>query len=280
MNRFILLLTIAFIACNKDDNSTTNSKYINVVYDYQPAPGQFINTSIGTEAAAQAIIGNINNVLTLGAYGGYIVFGFDHSIVNKTGADFAIYANTINTLSEPGIVMVSQDVNGNGEPDDTWYELAGSEYHAATTIKSYRITYYNPGTNTNIPWKDNQGGSGAVAMNSYHTQLYYPRFATNQDSISFTGTKLANTSRDSSGVLINGAFAWGYADNYSYTAPDDYRNNNYNSLDISNAVNSSGEKVTLKAVDFIKVYTAQNSPGSSEIGEISTEIRGAVDLNM
>ena len=26
--------------------------------------------------------------------------------------------------AEPGIVFVSKDVNGNGEPDDEWYELA------------------------------------------------------------------------------------------------------------------------------------------------------------
>ena len=40
--------------------------------------------------------------------------------------------------------MVSVDVNGNGLPDDEWYELAGSEYQKPSTIKNYEITYYRP----------------------------------------------------------------------------------------------------------------------------------------
>ena len=38
--------------------------------------------------------------------------------------------------SEPGIVLVSKDTNGNGLADDEWYELAGSEYNSPATTKN------------------------------------------------------------------------------------------------------------------------------------------------
>ena len=40
---------------------------------------------------------------------------------------FAIQGNAFDSSNEPGIVWVMQDVNGNGLPDDEWYELRGSE---------------------------------------------------------------------------------------------------------------------------------------------------------
>ena len=57
--------------------------------------------------------------------------GFDHSIANGEGADIVVKGNMHEGSSEAGIVWVSQDTNGNGQPDDEWYELRGSEYDAA-----------------------------------------------------------------------------------------------------------------------------------------------------
>lgn len=259
----ILLLA----ACKKDDTTAVKSKYISKVFEYKPAPGQFVNTSIGDSAAAQKLVGNTENVLTLGAYGGYVVFGFDHGV-----SVFGIYSNSIETLSEPGIVMVSQDVNGNGLPDDTWYTLKGDQY--ASAVKNYTITYYNPGGTADVKWKDNQGDSGTVAINAYHTQAYYPAFISAQDSVSFTGIKLPSTLKDSAGLYINTGFAYGYADNWT----SDYGTNGYNSFDIADVVDDNGNKVTLPSINFVKVYTGQNSKGNATIGEISTEIRGAIDL--
>lgn len=288
MKKIILpaLILLLFNACKKDDepSTETGNRYISKIYDYQPAPGQFINEDgLGTMAGAQALTGNKNNLVSLGGYGGYIVFGFDHSIVNSEGYDIAIYGNAIggtNEWSEPGIVLVSQDKNSNGLPDDDWYELAGSQYDSASSIKNYSITYYNPKATANVTWKDNQGNTGAVLNNASHNHAYYPAFAANQDSITFRGTLLRSTFglRDGSGIYINAAFAWGYSDNYS--TQDNYPDNHYNSFDISWAVDATGNKVTLPAVDFVKVYTAQNSPGSNAMGEVSTEIGGAADLHI
>lgn len=280
-----------FTGCNKDNGirpaigsigvapiipvTATSSKFISKVFDYQPAPAQFINeANVGSPEAAQAIVGGISKLVSLGSFGGFIVFGFDHSIVNKAGADVAIYGNPLPGWSEPGTVMVSQDNNGNGQPDDEWYELAGSEYNAPTTIKNYRITYYNPKGTLDVPWKDNQGKSGVVPINRWHTHNYYPLFAANQDSVSFTGTRVRSTFASGTSA----ALSWGYADNLS--TGDDYAKNGFNSFDIDWAVDKNGKQVVLNTIDFVKVYTAQNDPGNASFGEISTEVRGAEDLSM
>ena len=111
----------------------------NKVYEFIPAPGQFVNETntagyTGTESTQEAAIAYAENRLattsyvSLGGWGGYIVVGFDHSIENKGGYDFSIIGNAFEGSSEPGIVWVMQDVNGNQLPDDEWYELKGSEY--------------------------------------------------------------------------------------------------------------------------------------------------------
>ena len=259
----------------------TSSALISTVYSYLPAAGQFINsTGIGTTAAAQALVNSTTNMVSLGGFGGYIVFGFDHSVVNSSGVDIGVYGNPLGPTyqwSEPGIVMVSQDTNNNGIPDDTWYELAGSEYSSAATIKNYSITYYNPhAVGTSVAWKDNQGATGYVVANSYHTtNNYYPTFAANQDSITFTGTKVANTLVGGT-IITNTAYSWGYSDSYA----TDFTTYGYNTFDISWAVNSAGTPVSLTYVDFVKVYTAQNCNAGTQLGEISTEVKGARDIHI
>ncbi|WP_199119054.1 PKD domain-containing protein [Pedobacter sp. ASV28] len=261
------------------DAGANSSKYISKVFEYFPAPGQHINqATLGSPEQAQKLVGGIANLVSLGGYGGYIIFGFDHSVVNQTGYDLAIYGNPSGApyhFAEPGIVMVSQDKNGNGLPDDEWYELAGSEYEKATTIKNYEITYTNPKAFVDVPWTDNQGNSG-VLKNLSKNKNHYPLFVANQDKITFKGTLLPST-LSTTGLVLNNPFEWGYTD--SYSVGDDYAKNLYNSFDISWAVDKNGKKVSLKTVDFVKVYTAQNV-NAGILGEISTDIKGAADLNI
>jgi hypothetical protein len=260
------------------DNS---SRFISKIFDFLPAPGQFVNEGIATIGAAEKLIGGTNSLLHLGAYGGYVVFGFDHSIKNAEGMDLAIYGNPLAPpleWSEPGIVMVSMDRNNNGLPDDPWFELASSEYNQPETKKNYQVTYYNPKDTQDVPWKDNLGNTGAVEINRYHNHQYYPLFAPNQDSITFRGTCLKNTFGMVGSIYVNTGFNWGYADNYS--AGDNYKEKGYNSFNIDWAVDASGRKVSLPAIDFVKVYTGQNDKGNTVLGEVSCEIRGAADLHM
>lgn len=263
------------------------TKYITQVFEYKPAPGQFINTlpayatadnaaAMATKAAT-ALVGKTNGLVCLGAFGGYIVVGFDHTIANVASAkDFKVYGNAFTDWSEAGIVMVSKDVNGNGLPDDTWYELAGSEYSNVATIKNYSITYTKPSPlNADVPWSDNQGNSGLVKRNMYHTQAsYYPQWQ--GSSITFTGTRIRPNAYDSDPTAteywLAPAYGWGYADNVANSDPNA-------SFDIAWAVNSSGTPVSLTGIDFIKIYTA-TIQDAGWLGEVSTEVAGIEDLNI
>ncbi|GAA4206624.1 hypothetical protein GCM10022289_27870 [Pedobacter jeongneungensis] len=263
---------------------TPNStKFITTVFEYLPAPGQFINESLGSLAGAQKIIGDVSQtgLVSLGGFGGYIIFGFDHSVVNNTGADLAIYGNPIGGTTpwaEPGIVMVSQDVNGNGKPDDEWYELAGSEYNNPLTIKNYEITYTNPKGFANVSWMDNQGNSGTYDVNNFHKHNFYPEFAPDQEKLTLKGTLLPSTWGKNGSIFINNAFSLGYTD--SWSIDDDYATKRYNSFDLDWAVDKTGKKIALNTIDFVKVYTGQREKGNTLLGEISTEVKGAMDLGI
>lgn len=219
-------------------------------------------------------------MITLGGFGGYVIFGFDHTVMNKANNDFIVLGNAFPNSAEPGIIMVSSDTNGNGIPDDEWFEIAGSEHHKPTTIKGYQITYYKPQVepaNPNEPhyiqWKDNQGQSGYLAKNQFHRQTYYPLWK--GDSITLTGTFLQSHIYDQSGegtYWILPSYDWGYADNWG-------NNDDKAQIDIDWAVDKNGNSVKLTGIDFVKVYTSNRAEGGW-LGEVSTEVSGFKDLNL
>ena len=276
-------VTIAVSADVPDDHpGQTNSRYIQAVDEYVPAPGQFVNTlpeataddtpQTMAQKCTERLAGGAGQLVTLGAYGGYITFHFDHSVVNVQGErDFAVWGNAYVGNSEPGIVMVSVDKNGNGLPDDEWYELRGSEYENPQTIHNYEVTYtYQP--MQSVPWADNQGQEGVIARNSYHEQEYFPLWLTGQQTLTFRGARLPDNATLNNGVYTLATFDYGYADNYPNS------NREGCSFDISWAVNDSGQPVSLTHIDFIRVYNAMNQV-CGWIGETSTEISGAEDLH-
>lgn len=285
------------------------SPYIARVYEYCPAPGQFVNEMPRYEEgdsyaailqkAEESISGTNDVMITLGGYGGYVTFGFDHTVMNIPGEkDFRIWGNCFYELlqpdrkggsAEPGIVMVSYDANCNGVPDDEWYELAGSEYDSAETLHDYAITYYPPDPDRQIVadednslddvyyirWEDNRGGSGHISKNIFHNQDYYPRWI-NAESMRFTGSLLAANAEDISGCgtyYVLYSYPWGYVDNHPNEFPD------LNSFDISRAVDSRGNPVNLPGADFIRVYTGVNQY-CGWLGETSTELSRAQDLHI
>lgn len=286
------------------------SPYLARVYQYRPAPGQFVNAMPiyeegDTETkmckkAEQDLSGKNDVMVSLGAYGGYITFGFDHTVINVKGEkDFAIFGNSFYELTdsgkkggsaEPGIVLVAYDRNMNGKPDeDEWYELAGSEYYKPTTIKRYEITYHRPDPDKKpmpditgslsdteyIPWRDNQGETGFVAKNDFHKQDYYPKWI-KADELTFKGTLLPKNAIDISGFgsyWILYSYDWGYVDNHPNELTDQ------SSFDIGWAVDKNGNPIHLPGVDFIRVYTGVNQY-CGQLGETSTEITRAQDLHI
>ena len=126
-----------------------NHPWLTRVYQYRPAPGQFINTMpvarVGepvdsvlsrcqasicgrVDTITQTIHGELvtridtvwaASMISLGGYGGYVIVGFDHPVVNMHTYDFEIQGNAFVSereshggSSEPGIVMVGVDTDG------------------------------------------------------------------------------------------------------------------------------------------------------------------------
>ncbi|WP_374172696.1 cell surface protein [Flavobacterium tructae] len=292
--------------------------YISKVFEFKPAPGQFVNDlPIANDGdTPERILSRANTYLakkngdlvSLGAFGGYVVFGFDHTIVNVKGKrDFRILGNAFwaeanpnpnSTMrggsSEAGVIMVAYDTNKNGLPDDQWYEIEGGGHKMPKTIQNYEITYYRPDPNK-IPvsggttgtvgfvdmeyifWKDNQGKSGYLVQNNAynHSLDYWPKWLKDQPSITYKGTRLPDNAVDESGTgsyFVQYAFLYGYADN----APN---NDDDSGIDINWAVDEKGNKVILPGIDFVKVYNGLNQQ-AGWLGETSTEIMGATDLHL
>lgn len=278
------------IVVNKE--SKPYSAKIAKVFDFLPSYGQFVNVLPKYEVGDTQEIMNKkvedklkkDEMISLGGFGGYVVFGFDHTIVNVPGKrDFKILGNAFKNNSEPGIIMVAYDKNKNGKPDeDEWYEIAGSEHKNAETIHNYAITFYKPSAELDakegnfdeyVKYKNNQGKEGYKPKNTYHTQSYYPLWI-NESSITFKGTKLPNNAKDTSGKGTNWMlpeFEFGYVDNH----PNDHLESTF---DIAWAVDNKGNKVELPGIDFIKVYTGMDQE-AGWFGETSTEVSGASDLH-
>ena len=311
------------------------------VYEYRPAPGQFINTlpiaRVGepedsvlsrchasicgridtiTQTYHGEIITTIDTVwaqsmISLGGYGGYVIVGFDHPVVNMHGYDFEILGNAFVSeqvssggSSEPGIVMVGVDVDGDGVPSDgdKWYELAGSEYNHPQTQHDYTITYYRPdegkprtpslvdphlNDTTYIRWTSNDVNpdsvSGYMSRNTSQNQPYWPLWLQDEETMTFSGTKLRCNAVDLGGNDGNSYYVlyfydWGYVDNlpnYSELMPEALHNPGFK---IDWAVDEQGRHVNLTHIDFIKVYNAMNQY-CGWTGETSTEVAGGIDYH-
>lgn len=284
------------------------SPYISKVYEFQPAPGQFVNTlpewtpGMGVEdirvEAERSLAGSARpGMVCLGAFGGYVVFGFDHPLVNLSGEyDLKIYGNAIISdkgrrggSCEPGTVWVSVDENSNGIPDDRWYQLAGSEYSNPSTIHNFSIVYHRPSPDHQavpsstdrsirdteyILWESDSPArpSGYIQANTFHRQNYWPEWI-DSDKLEFAGTLLPDNAIDTNGkgtswTLL--AFGEGYVDNLP-DAED-------SGLKLDWAVDEEGRHVDLQAVDFIKVQSAMLQ-NCGWLGETSTEVCGAEDLH-
>ena len=296
MKKILMILalmgTLTAEAQQKRDKSSYNA-YIEAVDEYMPAPGQFINIMPEYEAGDTkekmaekcATILKANStgdkdnhgLVALGAYGGYITLHFDHSIANVegsadlkiTGNAFAEAGNDKGGSSEPGIIMVSKDINHNWLPDDPWYELSGSaDVDSVGKVDyNYEITYTRKPMES-IPWTDSQGQSGVIARNQYHSQEYFPLWI-DDAQLQFRGTLLPKSGVKSKTGFIQLFYRCGYVDN----RPDDTL------FDIANAVDANRQPVYLDFIDFVRIYCATNQ-GYPMIGETSTEVEIVEDAHL
>ena len=337
--RNILLVTVAVLTAL---TTWGNHPWLTSVYKYRPAPGQFINTlpvarvgepedSVLARCRA-SICGYVDtttttfhgqtitridtvwaeSMISLGGYGGYVIVGFDHPVVNMHTWDFEILGNAFTSelesqggSSEPGIVMVGVDVDGDGVPSDgdKWYELAGSDYNHPMTQHDYTITYYRPdegkqrtpshvnpflNDTTYIRWTSNDvnpdSTSGYMSSNTYHNQPYWPLWLQQEETLTFSGAKLRCNAvnqggNDGNDYFVQYFFDWGYADNLPNN-PDRLPGvDGFNpGFKIDWAVDDQGRHVNLSHIDFIMVYNAVNQY-CGWLGESSTEVAGGIDFH-
>jgi hypothetical protein len=249
-----------------------------VCVEFSPAPGQFVGVGNGfsnpvisglsskTEADVKTLVQGYMNgdtpfnnasadgkVFSLGGWGGYYTVYFDHSVVNSAGMDIEISGNFhVAGMVEPGVVWVSQDLNGDGIPNEIWYRLKGSQ---STAKPRYAITYFKPSSKANAFWIDSNGNSSGFP--------YYPN---GNDGFPYHVTGSAGTFVTFTGVLLDGGGLNGYVDAGA------------TQFDIADAVDEKGEAVNLEYIDFVKTQTGLNQSGGG-LGEYSTEAGIPKDLH-
>jgi formylglycine-generating enzyme required for sulfatase activity len=169
---------------------------------------------------------------SLGAFAGYAVFGFDHSIENKTGPDIICMGNAFGSWEELGVMWVSKDENHNGLPDDTWYELLGAQGNDVR--RRLALTMYRPSANSPFYVERNFSPLPGGMFSSIGSS-FYPLWAPGS-SVTFIGT------------APNGSSGPGYVDTMG---PPDF--------DINNAVHVDGSPANLDYIDFVKIQACSGT---------------------
>ncbi len=277
--------------------SSASSMFSTQVFSYIPAPGQFVGESEELQAAdEQAAIAwaqktlEKRNYVSLGSFGGFMVVGFDHSVGGQGAEyDFAIEGNSFiakhGASNEPGIVWVMQDVNGNGLPDDEWYQLKGSEFDNDGYNPSLSVTYYRPEAPASpVEWSASDGARGSIDyMSVIHPQpFYYPSWIETSSYVLSGPMLKPRNHRDDDGFWANPPYDWGYADNVgsdSFQATIGGVEGQFNGFKLSNAILPDGQPVSLQYVDFVKVQNAVLAK-SGPLGEVSTEVLSVADYSL
>ncbi|MDR2500232.1 MAG: bacterial Ig-like domain-containing protein [Treponema sp.] len=218
------------------------------------APGQFTRSGTGYG-------------WSLGAFGGYQVWKLRKE--NDGTENIRIGGNAFVGWEEPGVIWASIDDNHNGLPDDTWYELKGSDDESAVyrsqISRSHGITYIRDGdasvvneygqTIDAVYWADSKGRAGVQPGG-------WPAVWGVQGGwVTFSGTLL----REAQMPFTYPHNLTGYVD-----ALDDR-------YSIAHAVKPDGSPANLPWIDFVKVHTGVQAYGST-FGETSTEIGSADGL--
>ena len=272
--------------------SSEGQAMVNRVYEYMPAPGHQVNGYIIVgesypadcthEQACDSVLAHFSRKwsVSLGGQGGYHIAGFDHSVPSG-GADYdlCIKGNPFSYQSEPGIIWVSQDDNGDGLPNDQWFELAGSEYGTDNHWTEYAITYFRPDkAKSAVGWRDSNNETGYIPYMSYwNPSTYYWQPWQLGTEMTFFGSRLRDRSTYKNGISDIPPYDWGYADNLGDLMDGPAGKMGY--YKISNARTWDGKPANLEYIDFVKIQTAQTG-STPNLGEISTEVYYISDYHL
>lgn len=289
---------------NVTGETSQYSPYITAMYDFAPAPGTLANDcykqdGYTKEDVMKIVLGRIDNtslgyLLDLGSFGGSVVVGFDHTVINIPGErDFRVYGvneSVPNFVTAPGLLFVAYDKNGNGKPDDDeWYEIKGSAHKDNIVDSNFSVTYHRPAKDKAPvqvgPFDPFQDRESVLTENSLGESFYLSLLRNrkdlcpswiDQDKFTFTGKRFnINIKPQVAGQYTLWQYDildWGYA---NAKDPD---------IDIDWAIDKDGNKVHLPGIDYIKVVNCVSSDDivrySSLQTTASTKFAGAADLHI
>lgn len=283
-------------------NETQNyNPYITSIQDFTPAPGMFANDlykdGFAKADVMRVALGRISETsvgypIDLGGFGGSIVVGFDHMVVNLSGKkDFRVYGADLTDKANPpapGLIYVAYDKNANGKPDeDEWYEIIGSQHTKENTIKNFKITYNKPAagkkvvvSGPNDPFLDREH---LYCENNQSQTYFLPRSKTKKEYYPAWDTQNTATYE---GMKLNVNFAAvrpGQTTLWNFEAPEwGYVNAKNPDIDIDWAVDKNGNKANLPGIHFIKIVNCVSEPMGlcHQQSSMATRFSGAADLQI
>jgi hypothetical protein len=203
---------------------------------------------------------------SLGSAGGYEVWTVEHR------SSYKIEGNAFSAWHEAGVVWLQEDRNGNGLPDETWYELRGGDDDDAAwrgkITRRYALTYIK-GSETDaiinqynqlirpVYWADAKGRAGRIPGG--FPDKYW---GVQGNKVTYTATLLRDDGKIATGSYAGLVPMPGYVDALGDT------------FYVNKAMRADGTAVALSAVKFIKVQTGVFRYGGL-FGDVSTEIQYA-----
>jgi hypothetical protein len=236
-------------------------------------PGGAFESPLRNFGPGQMCEGGTGLGWSLGSAGGYEVWTVDSQ------ESYTIKGNAFGVWNEPGVVWMQEDRNGNGLPDELWYELPGGE-DGHPTLKNqitrrYAVTYFKAGDNGSkneygqiikeVYWADSRGRAGMIPGG--FPDKYW---GVTGDRVTYACTLL----RDD-GVIFTGSYNLADIAGYVDTVGDSAFLRDI--FPVSRAVRADGAPAGLSAVKFIKVQTGIFRYGGI-FGDVSTEISYTEDL--
>lgn len=269
------------------------SPFATRVMEYLPAPGQFVNDpffnnpeqALGPPSGGGTSAPSNESVVTLGGFGGFIVLGFNHTVMNDplnpSGLDAIVFSNAYWVGGNPdrhwaecATVEISRDDNANGLADDAWFLIPGSHLAAPIT----RTSHNWPGGSITDAFLLPSAPFGSVVVTN-------PLAGTENEGIygyvEFSPTLFLGD-MDSDDKIDDGEIT---ADQF-YTVPDDPfevgmtpGSGGGDAFDIAWAVDPiTGDAASLEGFDYIRLTTPIHLVLPT-IGEKSAEIDAVADVS-
>jgi hypothetical protein len=228
----------------------------------EPLPAGTFASPLKNFGPGQMCEGGTGLGWSLGSAGGYEVWAVEPR------ESYNIPGNPLQAWREPGVVWMQEDKNGNGLPDEMWYELpGGEETHPIwkdQITRRYALTYFKTNDQGSkneygqiikeVHWADARGRAGMIP-GGFPDKFW----GVTGGWVTYTCTLL----RDD-GII--------FAAGYNMDGLDGYVDCTGNiAFPVSRAVRADGAPANLSAVKFLKVQTGMFRYGDI-FGDVSTEI--------